>query len=90
LFRNNAKTKKTKNMSTSIFYHAGCPVCVSAEHDIINLIGAANVEIVHIGEDTTRIAEAEQAGVKSVPALVTPTKNVLHINFGASIEAVKA
>lgn len=77
-------------MSTSIFYHAGCPVCVSAEHDIINLIGAENVEIVHIGEDTSRIAEAELAGVKSVPALLTPTKNVLHLNFGASIEDVKA
>lgn len=77
-------------MSTSIFYHAGCPVCVSAEHDIINLIGAENVEIVHIGEDTSRIAEAEKAGVKSVPALLTPTKNVLHLNFGASIEDVKA
>ncbi|WP_298423069.1 thioredoxin family protein [uncultured Kordia sp.] len=77
-------------MSTSIFYHAGCPVCVSAEHDIINLIGEQNVEIVNIGEDKNRIAEAEQVGVKSVPALLTPTKNVLHINFGASIEDVKA
>jgi glutaredoxin len=77
-------------MSTSIFYHAGCPVCVSAEHDIINLIGAENVEIVHLGEDSTRIAEAVQAGVQSVPALLTPTKNVLHLNFGASIEAIKA
>jgi len=77
-------------MSTSIFYHAGCPVCVSAEHDIINLVGADNVEIVHIGEDKSRIAEAEQAGVKSVPALVTPTKNVLHLNFGASLADVKA
>ncbi|WP_420573018.1 thioredoxin family protein [Kordia sp.] len=77
-------------MSTSIFYHAGCPVCVSAEHDIVNLIGSDNVEIVNIGEDKTRIAEAEKAGVKSVPALLTPTKNVLHLNFGASIEDVKA
>lgn len=76
-------------MSTSIFYHAGCPVCVSAEHDIINLIGEKNVEIVNIGEDRTRIPEAEQVGVKSVPALVTPTKNVLHINFGASMADVK-
>lgn len=76
-------------MSTSIFYHAGCPVCVSAEHDIINLIGKQNVEIVNIGEDRTRILEAEQVGVKSVPALVTPTKNVLHINFGASMADVK-
>ena len=76
-------------MSTSIFYHAGCPVCVSAEHDIINLIGAENVEIVNIGEDRSRISEAESVGVKSVPALLTPTKNVLHINFGASIADVK-
>lgn len=76
-------------MVKSIFYHAGCPVCVSAEHDIVNLIGATNVEIVHIGEDRNRIAEAEKAGVKSVPALVTPNGNVLHINFGASMAAVK-
>ncbi|MBK7440445.1 MAG: thioredoxin family protein [Bacteroidetes bacterium] len=76
-------------MAKSIFYHAGCPVCVSAEHDIVNLIGATNVEIVHIGEDRNRIAEAEKAGVKSVPALVTPNGNVLHINFGASMADVK-
>lgn len=76
-------------MSKSIFYHAGCPVCVSAEHDIISLIGENNVEIVHIGENRNRIAEAENAGVKSVPALVTENGNVLHINFGASISDVK-
>lgn len=76
-------------MAKSIFYHAGCPVCVSAEHDIVNLIGADNVEIVHIGEVKNRIEEAENAGVKSVPALVTPNGNVLHINFGASIADVK-
>ncbi len=76
-------------MSKSIFYHAGCPVCISAEHDIIELIGKDNVDIVHFGEDNSRITEAENAGVKSVPALVTPNGNVLHINFGASMEAVK-
>ena len=76
-------------MSKSIFYHAGCPVCVSAEHDIINLIGAENLDIVHFGKDSSRITEAENAGVKSVTALVTPNGNVLHINFGASMEAVK-
>lgn len=76
-------------MEKSVFYHAGCPVCVSAEHDIIDLIGAGNVEVVHIGETHNRIAEAEKAGVKSVPALVTPNGNVLHINFGASIADVK-
>ncbi|WP_296386593.1 thioredoxin family protein [Winogradskyella sp.] len=76
-------------MSKSIFYHAGCSVCISAEHDIINLVGEDNVEVVNIGEVTNRIVEAEQAGVKSVPALITPNGNVLHINFGASMEAVK-
>jgi Zn ribbon nucleic-acid-binding protein len=76
-------------MSKSIFYHAGCPVCVSAEQDIINLIGEDNVEVVNIGEDKNRISEAENVGIKSVPALVTPNGNVLHINFGASIADVK-
>jgi glutaredoxin-related protein len=76
-------------MSKTIFYHAGCPVCISAEHDIINLIGKDNVEVVHIGENRSRIEEAEKSGVKSVPALVTPNGNVLHINFGALMADVK-
>lgn len=76
-------------MSKSIFFHAGCPVCITAEQDIVNLIGAENVEIVHFGENSSRVEEAEKVGVKSVPALVTPNGNVLHINFGASIEDVK-
>ncbi len=76
-------------MNKSIFYHAGCPVCVSAEHDIINLVGSDNVEVVNIGENKSRISEAEKAGVKSVPALVTPNGNALHINFGASIADVR-
>lgn len=76
-------------MNKPIFYHAGCSVCVSAEHDIVNLIGADNVEVIHLGEQKSRIAAAEQVGVKSVPALVTPNGNVLHLNYGASIEDVK-
>lgn len=76
-------------MSKPIFYHAGCPVCLSAEHDIIDLIGEDKVEVVHIGENRNRMEEAEKAGVKSVPALVTPDGNVLHINFGASMADVR-
>jgi len=76
-------------MSKSIFYHAGCPVCISAEHDIVELVGKSNVEVVNIGETRNRIEEAEKAGVKSVPAMVTPTGNVLHINYGASMADVK-
>lgn len=76
-------------MAKSVFYHAGCPVCISAEQDIVNLIGVDNVEVVHIGNTRNRIEEAEKAGVQSVPALVTPNGNVLHINFGASLSNVK-
>lgn len=76
-------------MKKSIFYHAGCPVCISAEHDILTLMNPSNVEIVHLGNDQSKIAVAEASGVKSVPALVTPNGNVLHINFGASLADVK-
>ena len=76
-------------MKKSVFYHAGCPVCISAEQDIVQLIGAQNVEVIHLGNDKSKIEAAEKAGVKSVPALLTPNGNILHINFGASIEDVK-
>ncbi len=76
-------------MEKSVFYHAGCSVCVSAEHDIIKLLGSDNVDVVHFGNDKSRISEAEARGVKSVPALVTPNGNVLHINFGASMADIK-
>ncbi len=76
-------------MNKSVFYHAGCSVCLSAEHDIISLLGQDNVEVVHLGNDKSRIDEAEKVGVKSVPALVTPNGNVLHLNFGASMADVK-
>ena len=77
-------------MSKPKFYHAGCPVCVSAEHDIINLIGSDKVEVIHLGQSKSRIAEAEREGVQSVPALVTDNGHVLHINFGASLADVKS
>lgn len=76
-------------MKKSVFYHAGCPVCISAEHEILELINPSSVEVVHLGEEKSKIQEAENAGVKSVPALVTPTGNVLHINYGASMADVK-
>lgn len=76
-------------MKKSVFYHAGCPVCLSAEHDILNLLNPSNVEVVHLGNNKSKIEEAEKLGVKSVPALVTPNGSVLHINFGASLVDVK-
>jgi glutaredoxin 3 len=80
---------KFQKMGKSVFYHAGCAVCVSAEHDVVDLIGKDKVEVVHLGNDKARITEAENAGVKSVPALVTSNGHVLHINFGASMADVK-
>ena len=76
--------------SKAIFYHAGCPVCVAAEQNVANAIDPAkyDVEIVHLGNDKSRLKEAESAGVKSVPALVMDGA-IFHINFGAGIEALK-
>lgn len=76
--------------SKAIFYHAGCPVCVSAEQSVAAAIdtGAYDVEVVHFGNARDRIAEAEGYGVKSVPALVIDG-GVFHINFGASMADVK-
>lgn len=72
------------------FYHAGCPVCVAVEHNVANALDPSryDVEIVHLGDDKARVAEAEQAGVKSVPALVLDGQ-VFHINFGADIADLK-
>ncbi len=77
-------------MSRAVFYHAGCPVCVSAEKGVALAIdpGKYDVEIVHLGEQKGRLAEAEAAGVKSVPALVI-NGQTYHINFGASLSDLK-
>lgn len=77
-------------MSTAVFYHAGCPVCVEAEKIVAGAIDQTRyqVEIVHLGEIRNRVSEAEQAGVKSVPALVLDGLP-FHINFGAALSALK-
>jgi len=74
----------------AIFYHAGCPVCVDAEKGLTNSLDPErfDVEIIHLGENKGRVAEAEAKGVKSVPALVLD-QSVYHINFGASIGDLK-
>ncbi|MFN0118206.1 MAG: thioredoxin family protein [Elusimicrobiota bacterium] len=74
----------------AIFYHAGCPVCVSAEQGVTSAIdqNRYQIEIVHLGKDKNRISEAEKAGVKSVPALVIDER-VFHINFGANLSDLK-
>ena len=78
-------------MSKSIkFYHAGCPVCVAAEKSIVEALDQDRfeIEVVHLGESPERVAEAETAGIKSVPALLLGHE-VLHINHGADLSALK-
>ena len=77
-------------MGKAIFYHAGCPVCVEAEGMVARAIDPLRyeVEVVHFAQHPNRVAEAEAAGVQSVPALVLDGK-VFHINFGASMADVK-
>ncbi len=72
--------------SKATFYHAGCPVCVSAEQHVAASLDPAryDVEVVHLGKDKRRLDEAERAGVKSVPALVLDGQP-FHINFGAAL-----
>ena len=78
-------------MSTkATFYHAGCPVCVAAERTVAEGLDRSkfDVEIVHLGQNKSRVAEAETAGVKSVPALVIGGQ-AFHINHGADLSVLK-
>lgn len=76
--------------SKAIFYHAGCPVCISAEQHVAHALDPMkyDLEIVHLGDNKSRVKEAEAAGVASVPALVMDG-SAFHINFGAGIEALR-
>jgi len=78
------------NKITATFYHAGCPVCLDAESAVTRYLDRAKVdlEVVHLGAAKGRVAEAEAAGVKSVPALVLGGQT-LHLNFGAALSALK-
>lgn len=74
----------------AVFYHAGCAVCVSAEQQFAAALDPTkyDVEVVNFADAPGRIAEAERAGVVSVPAFVI-NGAPFHINFGASIADVK-
>jgi glutaredoxin len=78
-------------MSNAFFYHAGCPVCLGAEQLVLNIVNQDQypLEIVQLLEQPKRIAEAEAAGVKSVPALLVDGQ-VFHINFGAALADLKS
>jgi len=90
---NEPETIKKRNdalKAKAVFDHAGCPVCVAAEQNVAEALDPArfDVEVVHLGEQKARIAEAEQVGVKSVPALALDG-TAYHINLGADLSALK-
>ena len=73
----------------AVFFHAGCTVCTDAEETVAAALDPTRFEVenVHLGEATERIAEAREAGVKSVPALVLGGRPY-HINHGADLSAL--
>ena len=77
-------------MSHAVFYHAGCPVCISAEQMLTRALdkNQYSIESVHLGTSPNRLKEAEDIGVQSVPALVL-NGEVFHINFGAALADLK-
>ena len=48
----------------------------------------SQIEVINLAVKRDKIEGARQAGVKSVPALVTRTGVVLHVNHAADIENV--
>jgi len=76
-------------MSNAVFYHAGCQVCVAAEQQLLDVLDTrkVDVEVVHLGDEPARLADAERTGIESVPALVLDGA-VFHINFGAALSAL--
>lgn len=75
--------------STAIFYHAGCPVCIAAEQQLVAALDHSRfaVQAIHLGQERSQLAAAKAAGVVSVPALVIDGQ-VFHINFGAHLSAL--
>lgn len=77
-------------MKKALFYHAGCAVCTTAEQQFVEALDPSRyaVELIHLGQDKSRIAEAEAVGVQSVPALVIDDQP-FHINYGAALADLK-
>ncbi|MDF5977595.1 thioredoxin family protein [Pseudomonas aeruginosa] len=70
--------------------HTPAAICVEAERSLLPLLDRKQVDIeaVHLAEQSARIAEAEKAGVRSVPALVVDGQ-VLHLDLGAALSDLK-
>jgi glutaredoxin len=78
-------------MKKATYYHAGCPVCMSAEEKVVEALDHTRyeVEIVNLKDNPHRIEEAEKLGVKSLPALVIDGMP-FHINYGTALSDLEA
>ena len=77
-------------MKKVTYYHAGCPVCIEAERNVLKALDTSRYEIsiINLGEEKASIAKAKEIGVQSVPSLVIDGL-VFHINFGAPMSALE-
>lgn len=79
-------------MKSKGFFYIGrgdCGVCIQTDQAIVQYLDSDRYELeyVDLTEHPERIAEAESAGIKTVPALVLDGQ-VFHINFGADLSAI--
>jgi glutaredoxin len=74
-----------------VLYHAGCPVSVDVEKQVATALDPSrfSVEIVDLSRERSRIPEAEELGVRTVPVLVI-NDQPFHVNYGAMLEELKA
>lgn len=81
--------KASDHETKAIFLHAGFRVCVDAGRRLSSGLNPAafDVEIVHPGNDKSRIRKADAARCKSVPALVNDG-SPYHIKFSAELAAL--
>ncbi|NQY79565.1 MAG: thioredoxin family protein [Candidatus Caenarcaniphilales bacterium] len=68
---------------------AGCTVCNAAVKEITKILDENKLEVITLTPGDARVESYEAKGLKSVPALVSPEGEVMHINFGADISALK-
>lgn len=59
-------------MSKSIFYHAGCSVCVSAEQDVLSFIPSHQIDIVHLGTDKVKLKRRKEQELNLSPHWCCP------------------
>jgi len=76
--------------SKATWFHGGCDVCTTAEHDLVDGLDKTrfDIEKVNLVTHRARLGEAEKAGIKTLPALLIGSQ-VFHVNHGADLSDLK-